>query len=191
MNISEVNLTKSYNFYHDAYPEEARIVYEPMQNLLIRLRDVVIRDEYESPLLNESIFLANYIITCFNSEQTPLMKLLTSMEFLLTKLEEWESTYASKRLNSVEAEINTLKMLIIRYRKIQILSWRNLLSWRKDKMINEDVMDCCRLAHTLERQIFDLLMYKKSNKKGTYRKTLIKHGSNKIGAKKKVDNSAV
>ena len=46
------------------------------------------------------------------------MKLLTSMEFLLTKLEEWETTYASRRLNSVEAEINTLKMLIIRYRKI-------------------------------------------------------------------------
>ena len=68
MNISEVDLTKSYNFYHDPYPEEARIIYEPMINLLIRLRDIVIRDEYESPLLNESIFLTNYIITCFNSE---------------------------------------------------------------------------------------------------------------------------
>lgn len=151
MNIAEVTLPRSYNFYHDSYPEEARIVYEPMQNLLIRLRDIVIRDDYQSPLLNESIFLANYIITCFNSEGTPLMKLLTSMEFLLTKLEEWENTYASKRLNSLESEINTLKMLIIRYRKIQILSWRNLLSWKKDKMIRDDVMECCRLAHTLER----------------------------------------
>lgn len=151
MNISEVSLNSSYNFYHDAYPEEARIVYEPMQNLLIRLRDIVIRDEYESPLLNESLFLANYIITCFNCQETPLMKFLTAMDFLLTKLEEWETTYASKRLNSVETEINVLKMLIIRYRKIQILSWRNLLSWRKDKMIREDVMECCRLAHTLER----------------------------------------
>ena len=159
MDISEVELTASYNFYHDAYPEEARAVYEPMQNLLIRLRDIVVRDEYESPLLNESIFLANYIISCFSAQVTPLMKLLTSMEFLLSKLEEWESTYASKRLNSVETEINTLKMLIIRYRKIQILSWRNLLNWRKDKMIRDDVMDCCRLAHTIERQVFDLKLY--------------------------------
>jgi hypothetical protein len=78
----------------------------------------VIRDEYESPLLNESIFLANYIITCFNADQTPLMKILTTLEFLLSKLEEWENTYASKRLNSVEANINTIKMLIIRYRKL-------------------------------------------------------------------------
>ena len=118
MDISEIELTNSYNFYHDSYPEEARIVYEPMQNLLIRLRDIVLRDEYESPLLNESIFLANYIISCFSAEATPLMKLLTSLEFLLTKLEEWESTYASKRLNSVESEINCIKMLIIRFRKI-------------------------------------------------------------------------
>lgn len=30
MNISEVTLSSSYNFYHDSYPEEARIIYEPM-----------------------------------------------------------------------------------------------------------------------------------------------------------------
>ena len=79
MNIAEVVIPRSYNFYHDSFPEEARIVYEPMQNMMIRLRDIVIRDDYQSPLLNESMFLANYIITCFNSEGTPLMKLLTSM----------------------------------------------------------------------------------------------------------------
>lgn len=86
--------------------------------LLMRLRDITVRDGYESPLINESIFLCNFMLTCFNAESTPLMKLLTSIEFLMEKLEEWENTYASKRLNSVEAEINSLKMLIIRYRKI-------------------------------------------------------------------------
>ena len=109
MNITDVNLSKTFNFYHSALPEEVKLVLQPMQSLLMRLRDIVIRDEYESPLLNESMFLANYMITCFNAEQTPLMKILMSVEFLLTKLEEWENTYASKRLNSVENEINTLK----------------------------------------------------------------------------------
>ena len=117
------------------------------------------------------------------------MKLLTSMEFLLSKLEEWETTYASKRLNSVEADINTLKMLIIRYRKIQILSWRNLLNWRKDKLIREDVMECCRLAHTLERQVFDLKLYSDGKGKGgpQRRKVLIKHKSDTKGRKLKTD----
>jgi midasin (ATPase involved in ribosome maturation) len=96
------------------------------------------------------------MLTCFNAETTPLMKLLTSIEFLLSKLEEWENTYASKRLNSVETEINSLKMLVIRYRKIQILSWRNLLTWKRNRHINEDFGNCIRLAHTIERQVFEL-----------------------------------
>ena len=87
------------------------------------------------------------------------MKLLTGLELLLNKLEEWEKTYASKRLNSVEENINGLKQLVIRYRKIQILSWRNLLRWRKEKMVSEDMMDYVRLAHTVEKQVYDVKMY--------------------------------
>jgi midasin (ATPase involved in ribosome maturation) len=75
--------------------------------------------------------LTNYMLTSFNALNTPLMKLLTGLELLLNKLEEWENTYASKRLNSVEYHVTTIKQLVIRYRKIQILSWRNLLNWRK------------------------------------------------------------
>jgi len=118
MNITEVNLDSSFNFYHGMLPQECKLVFQPMTLLQMRLRDIVIRDEYESPLLNEALFLSNYILTCFNAEHTPLMKLLTSIEFLLEKLEEWENTYASKKLNSVLTEINSLKMIVIRFRKI-------------------------------------------------------------------------
>ena len=121
----------------------------------MRLRDITIRDCYESPLLNEAIFLSNYMLTCFNIEITPLMKVLTSIEFLLTKLEDWENTYASKRLNSVETEINQFKLLVIRYRKIQILSWRNLLNWKQEELIKEDFPNCIRLAHTITKQVFE------------------------------------
>lgn len=86
--------------------------------LKMRLRDITVRDEYDSPLLNEGLFLANYTLTCFNAESTPLMKLLTALEFLLDKIGEWEKTYASKKLNSVQENIDAIKCLIIRYRKI-------------------------------------------------------------------------
>lgn len=101
MNISEIKLSSAYNFYHSPLAQECKLIYQPLMVLKLRLRDITIRDEYESPLLNESLFMANYILTCFNAESTPLMKLLTSIEFLLDKLGEWEKTYASKRLNSV------------------------------------------------------------------------------------------
>ena len=66
----------------------------------------------------EALFLSNYILTVFNAQNTPLMKLLTGLELLLEKLAEWENTYASKRLNSVDPQIVSLKQLVIRYRKI-------------------------------------------------------------------------
>jgi len=64
--------------------------------------------EYESPLLNEVLFLSNYMMVSFNTKTTPLMKMLTGMELLLEKMDEWEA-YASKRLNSCQDEVMTLK----------------------------------------------------------------------------------
>jgi midasin (ATPase involved in ribosome maturation) len=78
------------------------------------------------------------------------MKMLTGLELLLEKLDEWQA-YASKSLNSCLEEMNTLKQLIIRYRKIQILSWRNLLNHRRTKMIKDDFSNCIRLIHSVEK----------------------------------------
>ena len=92
------------------------------------------------------------------------MKLLTGMELLLEKLDEWDA-YSSKKLNSCHEETQHIKQLIIRYRKLQILSWRNLLAHKRLKMIREDFENCVRLLHTIERQIFDRNMYR-SGKQG-------------------------
>jgi hypothetical protein len=44
MNVSDVNLARNYNFYHSPFPEEVKLVLPPIQALLMRLRDIVIRD---------------------------------------------------------------------------------------------------------------------------------------------------
>lgn len=157
MNVSEVRLASEYNFYHDPLPQEARLVYEPLSKLIQRIEKIL--SEYDTPILQDAIFLANYMLTSFSPKTAPLMKLLTGLELLLNKLEEWE-VYASRSLNSCDPEMTLLKQLIIRYRKIQILSWRNLLQWRRDHMIREDYKEnFVRLAHTLERQVFDKQYY--------------------------------
>jgi midasin len=157
MNVTDVHLSPTFNFYHDPLPQEARLVYEPLAKLIKRC-DIILQ-EYESPILQDAIFLANYMLTKFSPKTAPLMKILTGLELLLNKLEEWE-VYASKSLNSCTAEMTLMKQLIIRYRKIQILSWRNLLQWRKTSMMHEDYKDnFLRLAHTLERQLFDRQYY--------------------------------
>ena len=157
MNVTDVRLESEFSFYHDPLPQEARLVYEPLAKLIQRLDWIM--QEYESPILQDAVFLANYMLVSFSPKNAPLMKLLTGLELILNKLEEWE-VYASKSLNSCDSEMTLLKQLIIRYRKIQILSWRNLLQWRKAKMVREDFNEnFVRLAHTLERQVFDRQYY--------------------------------
>ena len=63
--------------------------------------------------------------------------------------------------------------------------------WRKDNMVRQDVMECCRLAHTLERQIFDLKMYKAARSKRPVRKVVVVNKSDTKGAKMKTDNCPV
>lgn len=91
------------------------------------------------------------------------MKILTGLELILNKLEEWE-VYASKKINSCEQEIIWIKQLIIRYRKIQIISWRNLLNWKKQLMIEDDFESFTRTIHIIEKQVLDKKMYKSSQK---------------------------
>lgn len=81
-------------------------MYQPLAKLQARVRDIL--SEYESPILNDVLFLSNYMLTSFNTKSTPLMKILTGAELLLEKLEEWEP-YASKKLNSCHEEMNLLK----------------------------------------------------------------------------------
>jgi len=106
MNISELKLPEAYNFYHDPIPTEARLLFNPLAKIQERVGEIL--KEYESPLLNEVLFLSNYMMVTFNTKTTPLMKMLTGMELLLEKMDEWEC-YASKRLNSCQDEINTIK----------------------------------------------------------------------------------
>lgn len=99
MNVAEVRLSPTFNFYHDPLPHEARLVYEPLSKLLHRL-DAIIQ-EFESPILQDAIFLTNYMLVSFSPKNAPLMKILTGLELLLNKLEEWE-VYACRSINSCD-----------------------------------------------------------------------------------------
>jgi hypothetical protein len=41
MNVSDVQLSASYNFYHDPLPQEARLVYEPLAKIIKRVDSII------------------------------------------------------------------------------------------------------------------------------------------------------
>lgn len=79
----------------------------------------------ENPSLQDTIVYINHLLE-MDIMKTPLMKFLTGFELILLKLQEWE-LIASKRINSVEKELLPIKIRIIKLRKTQTLSWKNLL----------------------------------------------------------------
>ncbi len=56
---------------------------------------------------------------------SPVMKILTGLELLLKKCEEWES-YASKRVSLSEV-LKPLSSLVARWRKMELHSWPRAL----------------------------------------------------------------
>ena len=70
-----------------------------------------------------------YNMLNFEVSSTPISKLLSVLDILLTKMQEWEK-YSSKKINSLEAEIKSIIIIIRRYRKIEILSWKGLLKYK-------------------------------------------------------------
>jgi midasin (ATPase involved in ribosome maturation) len=105
-------------------------------------------DEFgQNPIIDDIVSIAHHILH-LNIHATPLMQALTSLELLLGKLETYEKI-ASKSLNSLQEQIVLVKQLIIRYRKIQILSWKNLMASEINSCIKDDYANFISLSFAL------------------------------------------
>ena len=151
------DLPPLYNFYHDPLVTETKLVLSPILKILQRC--VFLFEEFGSNPLIEDIFHVCHFLMNEKLFEVPLMKILTSLELLLGKLESYE-TIASKSINSLEEQIVLIKQLIIRFRKIQILSWKNLMSAEIDQCIRKDLDNFISLSYALNgaKNEFDTIM---------------------------------
>ncbi|KAJ3255785.1 hypothetical protein HK103_006043 [Boothiomyces macroporosus] len=113
---------KLYDFYNDSNVYQAR-----------KLKPVIL--SYESALnkalahwpshavLNNLALICRRIISF--PVTSPIMKLLTGLELLLVKSEDWEN-YSSKEF-SLKSELLEVTNLIIQWRKLELETWRELL----------------------------------------------------------------
>lgn len=61
------------------------------------------------------------------------------------KLEDWESL-ASRRINTVAKEMELIKGLIVRFRKIEMKSWKGLLRSRRIELEEEEAARFLKFA---------------------------------------------
>ena len=71
---------------------------------------------------------------------TPLSKVLSILDILITNIHEWEQ-YASRSINSLFEEQNLIMKLIRYYRFVEIQSWKNFLASKEKALIEEELND--------------------------------------------------
>jgi midasin (ATPase involved in ribosome maturation) len=107
-----------YDIYRDPNIGEVLLVREPVQSLSTRLVELLI--EFPGhPILEQLLRTCRRLLSF--SITSPLMKVLVGVEFLHSKVNDWQMT-ASKRV-SLQQHYDTLARLITRWRKLELSSW--------------------------------------------------------------------
>ncbi|KAJ3248142.1 AAA ATPase midasin [Chytriomyces hyalinus] len=115
-------VSETFDFYRDHNIAEAQRLQSILHSLDVMVSQLIDEWPENSILLHLRVLhnrIASFPIT------SPIMKLLTGVEILFQKCHEWE-TYASSKV-SLKDHLEVLTNLIVRWRKIELRSWKNLL----------------------------------------------------------------
>ncbi|KAL4485768.1 hypothetical protein ABPG72_012308 [Tetrahymena utriculariae] len=122
-----------FNVYKDIIPSENVKIFKPVMNLLNSIRRLL----HEEDIFDNNAVLQNLAILCdYTLEQsvltTPLNKIITGLQFIAEKVEEWNLSTA--KAYSLNNEINPIVELLLYWRKLERRCWKFMLS-EKDKEI--------------------------------------------------------
>jgi MoxR-like ATPase len=125
---TKIDWSKFPDVYKSGNIEEYRKLERPLTLLMLRLRQLL-NQFAQHPILMQLLQLAHRVLNL--SSNTPLMKLLTGLELLLKKAEDWES-YAA-RFVSIKKELIELGILVARWRKMELYTWPKALAAREQE----------------------------------------------------------
>ncbi|KAI9030532.1 hypothetical protein DFJ74DRAFT_473623 [Hyaloraphidium curvatum] len=121
-------LGRPHNFYEDPNVAEARLALEPLVSLRTRVRDLLATWPDHAVLLDLDRICGRVASFALSA---PVMKFLTGFELILRKCDDWES-YASREV-SIRRQMDDLSSMVIRWRKLELQSWKDLLLWEDHK----------------------------------------------------------
>ncbi|KAJ3199798.1 AAA ATPase midasin, partial [Entophlyctis luteolus] len=116
-------LPKDFDFYKDNNTGEARKLLSILRSL-DSVTSSLLEEWPENQILGQLRVITNRIASF--SCTSPTMKLLTGLELLFQKCHEWQK-YASSAV-SVKGILEEMTQLIVRWRKLELQSWKNLLN---------------------------------------------------------------
>ncbi|XP_065904261.1 midasin-like isoform X2 [Dysidea avara] len=113
----------SYNIYTD--PNVAEVIKScPILKTLIQSTDSLLDQWPDHPVLNQIKESAVRVLSL--PVNVPVMKVLSGLEYILKKAQDWE-TYASSKV-SLMVHLDEITQLVIEWRRKELSQWKNLLS---------------------------------------------------------------
>ena len=164
--------TESYHFYKDANPVEVKLVHNPVMQLLARIKNLL--NEYQGNLILQSTAQICEKLLSFDLWTTTVAQAMTGLELIVNKAHEWQAL-ASKKLNSLDKELSLIYRIIIRYRKLQLISWSALLASKREdyerspleirlaslliqQILNDHTTDASSIYKTIDQYLINSLM---------------------------------
>ncbi|XP_074625737.1 midasin-like [Acropora palmata] len=119
---------RPFNIYHDSNIQEAVKVKPVLQDFSARVQELL-AEWPRNPNLVQLMVVIERILSF--PVTSPLMRLLTGLEVLLKKSQDWESN-AAKHV-SLREHLDKVTQLIIQWRKMELKCWSSLLDVTSDE----------------------------------------------------------
>ncbi|RHY65930.1 hypothetical protein DYB30_003550 [Aphanomyces astaci] len=110
------------DFHRDPHVKEVVLVRKPLQRMMLRLQSLLIQWP-DNAILQKLLLVSNRLRQMSN--QVPLAQILVGVELLLKNAQEWQAI-ASKDV-SIQEEMAALSALVVRWRKLELYSWPQLM----------------------------------------------------------------
>jgi len=154
LKVTSKDFPDNYNFYEDPYFTEIKLVYAPLIKIG-NLCEELLEERGEHPLLEDLVLYCKKMLS-FHCYMTPLQKILTGLEIILQKMAGYLSVCAYNKHETtkrLQDQVNTCKLLIIRFRKIQITSWKQMMNSKLEKALVEDYDNFIHLTYALNTEV--------------------------------------
>jgi len=117
----------TFSFYHDPNITEIKEALPILRNLQCRLQELI-REWPEQMVLQHLLSICDSVRHMHI--ETPLAKFVAALEQLILKIEDWE--IYSHRENTLKSHQVAISSLIIRWRRLELSHWSNLLQFEEN-----------------------------------------------------------
>ncbi|OQR87196.1 midasin-like protein, partial [Achlya hypogyna] len=116
------------DFHRDPHVKEVVMVRGPLQKFMLRVR-ALLQQWPDNAILQKLLLVANRLRQM--SMHVPLAQILVGVELLLKHAQEWQAI--ASRDVSIADEIAALSGLVVRWRKLELYSWPQLMLIKERK----------------------------------------------------------